>query len=142
MVERLLHFLDLGDVVDTPVGALPCGLRKRVELGRALAIEPHLLLVDDITSGMTICEKDEMVRHLRRVHEDLGVALLFASHDIGVTAELCDRVVALHRGRKIAEGPAALIQQNHKVMSAYLGVEIDSDEVVGDMADPDDLVRD
>ena len=121
VVEHVLHDLELDDVADTPVGALPCGLRKRVELGRALVVEPTLLLLDDLTSGLTVGEKDEMLRHLRQVQSKHGLSLLFASHDIGVTSDLCDRVVALHQGRKIAEGPAPLVRQDHRVMSAYLG---------------------
>jgi branched-chain amino acid transport system ATP-binding protein len=120
VVEGLLQQLDLRDVADAPVGALPCGLRKRVELARALVAEPKLLLLDDLSTGMTIGEKEEVLGHLRRINSSLGVSILFASHDIGMTTDLCERVVALHQGRLIAEGPAVTIRQDHRVMSAYL----------------------
>ncbi len=121
VVERVVEFLDLQDLRGTPVGALSSGLRKRVELGRALALEPQLLLLDEATSEMTVGEKEELVGYVRRTNVEMGVTLLFVSHDIGVTTELCDRVAVLDGGRKIAEGPPEVIRQDPRVLSAYLG---------------------
>ena len=121
VVDGILSLLELSALRDTPVGALPCGLRKRVELGRALAIEPRLLLIDDATSGLTVDEKEHTLRIVRRIHAELGVTVVFVSQDLGVTTELCDRVVVLDRGRKVAEGPAAEIRKDPRVLRAYLG---------------------
>ncbi len=129
VVDGILSLLELADLRDTPVGALPCGLRKRVELGRALAIEPRLLLIDDATSGLTVDEKEQTVRIVRRIHAELGVTVVFVSQDLGVTTELCDRVVVLDRGRKVAEGPPAEIRKDARVLRAYLGDTVLSDAI-------------
>ena len=124
VVERLVDFLEMEAVRKVPVGALPYGLQKRVELGRALALEPRLLLLDEPTSGMNVDEKEDIARFILDVNEELGVALLFVSHDIGVTMDICDRVVVLDQGRKVAEGPPGRIRQDERVLQAYLGGEL------------------
>jgi branched-chain amino acid transport system ATP-binding protein len=103
------------------VGALPYGLQKRVELGRALALEPRLLLLDEPTSGMNADEKEDIARFLLDINEEMGVTLLFVSHDIGITMDICDRIVVLDQGRKVAEGPPRRILQDEAVIQAYLG---------------------
>ena len=127
VVDGIVAFLGLDEVRSTPVGALPCGLRKRVELARALAVEPRLLLLDDATSGLTVDEKEATLRFVRRIHDEMGATIVFASQDIGVTTELCDRVVALDRGRMVAAGHAADIRKDPRVLRAYLGDSILSD---------------
>jgi branched-chain amino acid transport system ATP-binding protein len=124
VVERLIDFLEMEAVRKVPVGALPYGLQKRVELGRALALEPRLLLLDEPTSGMNIDEKEDIARFILDANEELGVALLFVSHDIGVTMDICDRVVVLDQGRKVAEGPPGRVRHDERVISAYLGAEL------------------
>jgi branched-chain amino acid transport system ATP-binding protein len=124
VVEHLIDFLEMEGVRKVPVGALPYGLQKRVELGRALAVEPRLLLLDEPTSGMNVDEKEDIARFILDVNEEMGVTLLFVSHDIGVTMDICDRVVVLDQGQKIAEGPPGRIRQDERVISAYLGEEL------------------
>ena len=124
VVERLIDFLEMEAVRKVPVGALPYGLQKRVELGRALALEPRLLLLDEPTSGMNIDEKEDIARFILDANEELGVALLFVSHDIGVTMDICDRVVVLDQGRKVTEGPPGRVRHDERVISAYLGTEL------------------
>ena len=121
VVERIIDFLEMEGIRRTPVGALPYGLQKRVELGRALALEPRLLLLDEPTSGMNVDEKEDIARFVLDINEEMGITLLFVSHDIGVTMDLCDRVVVLDQGHKVAEGPPGVIRQDPRVISAYLG---------------------
>ncbi|HJR24796.1 MAG TPA: ABC transporter ATP-binding protein [Acidimicrobiales bacterium] len=121
VVERIIDFLEMEGIRRTPVGALPYGLQKRVELGRALALEPRLLLLDEPTSGMNVDEKEDIARFILDINEEMGVTLLFVSHDIGVTMDICDRVVVLDQGRKVAEGPPGRILQDEAVIQAYLG---------------------
>ena len=121
VVERIIDFLEMEGIRRTPVGALPYGLQKRVELGRALALEPTLLLLDEPTSGMNVDEKEDIARFILDINEEMGVTLLFVSHDIGVTMDICDRVVVLDQGRKVAEGPPGRILQDEAVIQAYLG---------------------
>ena len=124
VVERIIDFLEMEGIRRTPVGALPYGLQKRVELGRALALEPTLLLLDEPTSGMNVDEKEDIARFILDINEEMGVTLLLVSHDIGVTMDICDRVVVLDRGRKVAEGPPGRIREDEAVIHAYLGDEL------------------
>ena len=121
VVERIIDFLEMEGIRRTPVGALPYGLQKRVELGRALALEPRLLLLDEPTSGMNADEKEDIARFILDINEEMGVTLLFVSHDIGITMDICDRIVVLDQGRKVAEGPPGRIREDEAVINAYLG---------------------
>jgi branched-chain amino acid transport system ATP-binding protein len=124
VVEHIIDFLEMEGIRRTPVGALPYGLQKRVELGRALALEPTLLLLDEPTSGMNVDEKEDIARFILDINEEMGVTLLLVSHDIGVTMDICDRVVVLDQGRKVAEGPPGRIREDEAVIQAYLGNEL------------------
>jgi branched-chain amino acid transport system ATP-binding protein len=121
VVERIIEFLEMEDIRRVPVGALPYGLQKRVELGRALALEPTLLLLDEPTSGMNVDEKEDIARFILDINEEMGVALLLVSHDIGVTMDICDRVVVLDQGTKVSEGTPEVIRHDERVIRAYLG---------------------
>ena len=104
-VEQIIDFLEMEQIRRAPVGTLPYGLQKRVELGRALALEPRLLLLDEPTSGMNVDEKEDIARFILDINEEMGVTLLLVSHDIGVTMDICDRVVVLDQGQQDRRGP-------------------------------------
>ena len=120
-VERIIDFLEMERIRRAPVGTLPYGLQKRVELGRALALEPRLLLLDEPTSGMNIDEKEDVARFILDINEEMGITLLVVSHDIGVTMDICDRVVVLDQGKKLAEGLPEEVRADPEVVRAYLG---------------------
>ena len=121
-VEHIIDFLEIQDIRKTPVGRLPYGLQKRVELGRALAMEPELLLLDEPMAGMNVEEKEEMCRFVLDVNDQFGTTIALIEHDMGVVMDISDRVVVLDYGRKLADGTPDEVRSNQDVIDAYLGV--------------------
>jgi branched-chain amino acid transport system ATP-binding protein len=121
LVERVIDWLEIEHIRKTPAGMLPYGLQKRVELGRALASEPRLLLLDEPMAGMNLEEKEDIARFILDANEELGTTIALIEHDMGVVMDISDRVVVLEYGEKIAEGPPEEIRNNGKVIKAYLG---------------------
>ncbi|GIX47421.1 MAG: ABC transporter ATP-binding protein [Candidatus Tectimicrobiota bacterium] len=121
-VEKIIDFLEIEAIRKTPVGRLPYGLQKRVELGRALAAEPKLLLLDEPMAGMNVEEKEDMCRFILDTREEFGITCVLIEHDMGVVMDISDRVVVLDYGRKIAEGSPEEVRTNQDVIDAYLGV--------------------
>ena len=121
-VEEIIDFLEIQHIRKTPVGRLPYGLQKRVELGRALATEPVLLLLDEPMAGMNLEEKQDMSRFVLDVSDQLGTTIVLIEHDMSVVMDLSDRVVVLDYGRKIADGTPEEVRTNRDVVDAYLGV--------------------
>ena len=121
-VEEIIDFLEIPQIRKVPVGRLPYGLQKRVELGRALAMEPELLLLDEPMAGMNIEEKEDMSRYILDVNNHFGTTIALIEHDMGVVMDLSDRVVVLDYGRKIADGTPEQVKCDHAVIDAYLGV--------------------
>ena len=120
--EEIVEFLEIEKIKDTPVGKLPYGLQKRVELGRALATEASLLLLDEPMAGMNVEEKREMCRFILEVNEEFGTTMVLIEHDMGVVMDISDRVVVLDYGKIIGDGPPEEVRTNQKVIDAYLGV--------------------
>ncbi len=121
-VETVIDFLEIEHIRKTPVGRLPYGLQKRVELARALAAEPELLLLDEPMAGMNLEEKQDMSRFILDVNDQLGTTIVLIEHDMSVVMDLSDRVVVLDYGRKIADGTPEEVRNNKDVIDAYLGV--------------------
>ncbi len=122
-VEEIIDFLQIESIRKTPVGRLPYGLQKRVELGRALAAEPEMLLLDEPMAGMNVEEKQDMCRFILDVNDEFGTTIVLIEHDMGVVMDLSDRVVVLDYGRKIGDGTPDEIRTNQAVIDAYLGVK-------------------
>jgi len=120
-VERIIDFLEIQAYRKTPVGRLPYGLQKRVDLGRALAMEPRILLLDEPMAGMNIEEKQDMSRFILDVNDEYGTTIVLIEHDMGVVMDISDRVVVLDYGKKIGDGDPDSVRQNPEVIRAYLG---------------------
>jgi branched-chain amino acid transport system ATP-binding protein len=120
-VEEIIDFLEIQSVRDLPVGTLSYGLQKRVELGRALAMNPRLLLLDEMVSGMNQEETEDIARFILDIKEQLDVTVLMVEHDMGIVMDISDQVVVLEFGKKIGEGIPSEVSQDPRVMAAYLG---------------------
>ncbi|KJS41659.1 MAG: ABC transporter [Rhodospirillaceae bacterium BRH_c57] len=120
--EHIIDFLEIEAVRKTPVGRLPYGMQKRVELGRALAAQPDILLLDEPMAGMNVEEKEDMCRFILDVNNEFGTTMVLIEHDMGVVMDISDRVVVLDYGRKLADGTPDAVRANQEVIDAYLGV--------------------
>ena len=121
-VEKIIDFLEIQSYRKTPVGRLPYGLQKRVDLGRALAMDPTMLLLDEPMAGMNVEEKQDMSRFILDVNDEFGTTIVLIEHDMSVVMDISDRVVVLDYGKKIGDGTPDEVRNNEDVISAYLGV--------------------
>jgi len=125
VAERIIDFLEIQAIRKTPVARLPYGLKKRVELARALAAEPSILLLDEPMAGMNVEEKEDMSRFILDVNDEFGTTIALIEHDMGVVMDLSDRVVVMDYGKKIGDGTPSDVRNNQAVIDAYLGVAHD-----------------
>jgi len=125
VAEKVIDFLEIQHIRKTPVGRLPYGLKKRVELARALAAEPKILLLDEPMAGMNVEEKEDMSRFILDVNDEFGTTICLIEHDMGVVMDLSDRVVVMDYGKKIGDGTPEEVRNNQDVIDAYLGVSND-----------------
>ncbi|MCA1713505.1 MAG: ABC transporter ATP-binding protein [Actinobacteria bacterium] len=136
VVEDIIDFLEIEQWRRYPVGLLPYGIQKRVELGRALAMEPKLLLLDEPVAGMNVEETEDMARFVLDIRDELDIPMILVEHDMGVVMDLADRVLVMDFGVAIAVGPPAEVQRNPDVVRAYLGQEHRVSRALGDEAGP------
>ncbi|MEQ9642919.1 MAG: ABC transporter ATP-binding protein [Alphaproteobacteria bacterium] len=120
-VEEIIDFLEIQEIRHAPAGTLPYGLRKRVELARAVAVNPQLILLDEPMAGMNLEEKEDMARYIVDLNEEWGMTVIMIEHDMGVVMDLSHRVMVLDFGRKIADGVPDEVRENELVKKAYLG---------------------
>ncbi len=125
VAEKIIDFLEIQAIRKTPVSRLSYGLKKRVELARALAAEPSILLLDEPMAGMNVEEKEDMSRFILDVNDEFGTTIALIEHDMGVVMDLSDRVVVMDYGRKIGDGTPTEVRNNQEVIDAYLGVAHD-----------------
>ena len=125
-VEDIVDFLEIESWRQHPVALLPYGIQKRVELGRALAMEPRLLLLDEPVAGMNLEETEDMARFILDIREELGIAMILVEHDMGLVMDIADRVMVLDFGKQIATGTPSEVQTNPEVIRAYLGEEFET----------------
>jgi branched-chain amino acid transport system ATP-binding protein len=136
-VEDIVDFLEIEQWRKYPVGLLPYGVQKRVELGRALAMGPELLLLDEPVAGMNLEETEDMARFILDIQDELGIAIILVEHDMGLVMDIADRVMVVDFGRKIAEGKPLEIQRNPDVIKAYLGEDFESSAIAEAVAADD-----